>query len=384
MECLSRRRGELALIGKRYHSDVDAAQRARFAYQNFPLIVNDGWVLDRPIPLSEATNAKLPKLSFAPQIDPRPLAGLSATFMTLKSKTLNHRNPALPQYDGDCYRVLDITPTARGLDIEFGPGKYFDYVNSCEVLGVELADWRLVHPTEQAPQALPLRGRPDAIFDFKARSACAGVNCLTLLMDYPKVGGRSTGNYFLVHERGEATLEAQNTVHVIPAGGHQPLKTGFGDDREVQIWRTAVREFVEELFSKEELALQKREPDDFLDRDGVREIVDALFRGARGAKPSAHVYLLGVGLDPVTTKPEVLIAIVANWRKALAGGVSRLNFNWEGQGDWVELSAENLQREARGNIRTSSAGVRLPTLPAGAACMQIAARHLDFLISEAP
>ncbi len=381
----AKHRDALALAGKRYHRSVDAAQCDGFAYPDFPLVVRDGWLLNSPAPLVEAKEVDLPKLGFAPApTGVTSLQGLHETLMAFRSRQLNRKNPGRLQYDGDCYRVLGVRTMEGAIDFEFGPGKYTDYVNTCEILGVELAEWHMANPGAEVPVALAHRGAPDALFDFSNRTASAGINCVTLLLNYPKVGGSTDGNFFLVHERGEATLEAQNTVHVIPAGSHEPLKTGFGDDREIQIWHTVVREFVEELFDKEQLMLPKRQPQDFLDQPGVRTIVDAFFRGTRNRPPCARVFLLGVGLDPVTTKPEILTAVVVNWRRAVSNDIGGITWNWEGQGDWVNLSAESLLREARGYVRTSKSGQKLSTLPAGAACLQLAARHLPLLLGEVP
>lgn len=378
-EFLAHNRGKLAALGKRYHRSVDDEPE-------FPLVAKRGWLLEKPMLIS--ASSPLPRRNdYVKDAQPYRLDGLDAEYISIKSRVAaGKRRPT----DGETYRVLEICKSEDELKLQFGLMRYYDYINSCEALAAELADFALRHPElsdvndplRKPPDIPPLphRGAPDDIYNFYLRSAGAGVNCLLLLKNY------FTGVYskninlsskFVLHNRGVKTLEAQNTVHVVPAGGHQPMARGFGDDRELSIWRTAVREFFEELFNREEVAGIYAHGEDFFELPEIRPLVEAFF----GVEGAAKVYLLGVGLDPVTTKPEILVAIVVDWRAASNKYLQRshalslkVEENYEGEVSFIDLTRDNLLREASRPRRGTT------VLPAGAACMLMAARHYDALV----
>lgn len=185
-------------------------------------------------------------------------------------------------------------------------------------------------------------------------------------------GRRSNKFYF--HHRDEKTLEAQNTLHVVPAGGHQPCEEAFGNDLDVSLWRTAVREFCEELFDKQDVIKAKRDRIDFLERKEVLAQIKAFIHSN-----AAQFYLLGIGLDPLTTKPEVLVAIVVDWPKArMAGGKGDLAMpgNYEGKAIPKDLSRKAL-KEILEHPHPNK-----PWLPAGRACIELALQHYDLLMGD--
>src|SRR5262249_7066226 len=161
----------------------------------------------------------------------------------------------------------------------------------------------------------------------------------------------------------------QNVIAVVPAGGHQPHAAAYGDDKEVSLWRTVVREFCEELFDKEDAVRSRRHGESFLDLPEVKEYVDVLFR-----KGNAKVFLMGAGLDPVTTKCEFMIAIVVDWEKASRKMELRVDENYEGEVRFIDLTPDNLIREA--NIPRSGKAM----YPSSKACLLLGAQHFDFLL----
>jgi hypothetical protein len=378
-EFLALNRGKLAGLGKRYHRSVDDQPE-------FPLIVKRGWLLEKPMLISAASSLPA-RNDYVKDARPYRLDGLDSEYISIKNRVAaGKRRPT----NGETYRVIEIVKSNDELNFQFGLMGYYDYINSCEALAAELADFALRNPefsdekgTLCEPADIPLlphRGAPEEIYNFYTRSAGAGVNCLLLLKNYfngvySKNVNRSSK--FVLHNRGTNTLEAQNTVHVVPAGGHQPMAKGFGDDRELSIWRTAVREFFEELFNKEEAAGIHAHGEDFFDLPKIRPLVEAFF----GVDGAAKVYLLGVGLDPVTTKPEILVTIVVDWLAASNKYLQRsqalslkVEENYEGEVSFIDLTRDNLLREASRPRRGTT------VLPAGAACMLMAARHYDALI----
>src|SRR3990172_5443170 len=85
----------------------------------------------------------------------------------------------------------------------------------------------------------------------------------------------------------------------------------------------------------------------------------------------ARLYFFGVGLDPITTKPELLTCLVLNMDDVLRR-VVRIPFinNFEGEIDVAELSS--------GQLEVMSHNPR--TISTGAACMRLAGRHLSTLL----
>jgi hypothetical protein len=357
-------RASLADLGKAYYRCVDEQQA-------FPLITKTGWLLDPPRLLPEI----VPPATYRPLVSDIPapkLEGLNVDYHLIRSRLApKGRKPT----NGDCYRLLEIEPTPNGLDFVLSRTGYFQYINWLEANGALLADFALRQPGMPISKFKNVRVPPEELFSFEKRSMFPGVSCLLLAKNY-FVGTSSdrqrlVANKFALHWRGSTTIEAQNTVHVVPAGGHQPLAESYGDDREISIWRTVVREFCEELFNKEEAAKLKRRGEDFLSLPEVRPLVDGFFKSG-----ATKVYLLGAGLDPVTTKPEILVAIVADWKKASTKTEIHLKDNYEGTAKWMDLSRGNLLREA--NLPRPDKVL----LPAGKACLLLAHKHYNILMGD--
>jgi hypothetical protein len=355
-------RATLAALGKAYHATVDGLP-------SFPLIGKNDWLLEEPRELTE--HDPLPDRDMY-VIDPEPTAleGLNVRYQSIATRALRRQRL---RWNGDSYRLLKIERHLEGLNFTFGPTTYFNYVDSLEAMAAELADFALRYP-DAVPQDLPRRGPPERIFDFRQRSAFVGVNCILFLKHYYR-GNKSKSrvsapHQFVLHDRRGDALEARNTMHVIPAGGHQPAKE-FGNNSEWSIWRTIVREFCEELFDKEEAHRLIKRGGDFIEHSEIKPLVDTVFR-----RPAAKVFILGVGLDPVTTKPEILVAIVVDWQKIETRMELHIETNYEGTAKFIDLSRDELLIEANRPRREK------PMLPAGKAALLLAAKHYEFLIES--
>lgn len=368
-------RRELAILGKRYHADVDASP-------DFPLITERGWLPSGPIELFESDPVE--RLEFSiPDADNLQLEGLPGRYVSIKQQMLTGGRQLI---NGPTFRLNSIKGDQDSVRFVFSPGHYYNYINTCEVLAAELADAWTPDVTSLEGE-LPIRGHPARIFDLQWRSAFPGINCLLVLKNFfqgvNSDENRRTKDVFLMHQRGQATLEAQNTWHVVPAGSHQPVSEDFESDIEQSVWRTAVREFIEELFDKEEATALRRTGSDFLSLPEVHPFVSNIFR-----RPNvARVFYLGCGFDPVTTKPEILMCIVVNWRMVMAfdwrdvtdkpfDGL-KISENYEGHIQYRAFSRERLKAEAN---RPHDKG---SVLPAGAACLLRAADPDIFRVIEA-
>ena len=386
IEFLSENRQKVAEWIKPFYRAVDASQEDGFRPRAFPLIVGDQWIRSRPLQLAEDTESDwLSQPAQGISFPPQKLEGLSGDYISFKGAVTYRKRRAIfaePQHNGEIFCVDRVNLSDEGfVGFSYYLSHYYDYVNTSEVLGAEVADWMLTHEGAGPPNAFPLRGTPANAFDWANRAAYPGVNCLTIFLGYREQNRLERGDYFLLHKRDETQLQAQNTTHVLPAGGHQPFAKGASKP-DTAIWRTVVREFLEELFDKEELYRQPETWEDFLVKRGVANLVRLFFRRS---DPLAKIFLLGFGLDPVTLKPEVLVAITIDWaRLESSGPPPKLSFNWEvkagkaqsSRHQWVPLSKENLLMQARGRVQ-SIGDAFLDTLPAGAACMELAAVHFD-------
>jgi len=391
MDHLARHRFDLAKLAKRYYADVDETQKSDFPYGDFPLIARRDWILDRPLLVTEGFELDPPEFRTIQAPEPPVLDGIGLSALTLKqSVTLRKRlaKTGRPYWNGLTYRVLDIERRGPSLHFILGNSTYFEYVNSCEARALELARADLRHAGAFGKDSLPIRISPGDVFSFLGRATFPGVNCLTILRNYeePNTITDTAHDVYLVHFRDDTLLEAQNCVHVVPAGGHQPLSNDLGDPSSIHIWKTAAREFLEELRGYEELDEHHEGKAGFLE---ARPEFKTLFLPAADGGIIAKIFLMGAGIDPVTTKVEVLIAIVVDWRAARSR-IAKLELvpNYEGKVRRVRFLSstserkEQLRHEAMGFIHAPW-GVPLPALPAGAACFQLAAAHYETLMEIA-
>ena len=111
---------------------------------------------------------------------------------------------------------------------------------------------------------------------------------------------------FYLHQRGsKATIEAQNTTHVVPAGSFNPHHVADRNhEQDFSHYTTAFRELGEELMGDDANLHQVGHIEDLFQRDSVSpfEHLTSIGRG--------KVIHFGFGLDPVTLKPEGLLAMV--------------------------------------------------------------------------
>lgn len=387
IQLYSKERLRLEEIARHFYRTLDHSRTSECPLQGLRLLTRPGWVRSIPLELSKDTEA--PFLASPEQgrtFQHRKLQGLTGDYVSYKgSLTYKNRRKAQPepQHNGEIFCAKDVLlDHGEFVGFKYDLAHYFDYVNSCEILGAELADW-ILSEESQAPELISLqfRGSPESAFSLQSRASYPGLNCLTVFLNYKEHGLK--GNYFLLHKRDETQLQAQNTVHVIPAGGHQGFSKG-AQKKDTALWRTIVREFLEELFNIEALYQQPESWEDFLLYPEVEKLMNAFFIGESAA---ARIYLHGFGLDPITLKPEVIVTIVVDWEIALNKlKNAKLNFNWEigsknlTRRQWAELSVGELRRQAAGKCQ--SIGDRpdfLDTLPAGAACMLATAKHYDKL-----
>ncbi len=354
-----------------------------------PLLLKNGWIRERPLLLVEGgENEHLLPLRQARDRPVKNLPGLNGEFITYRGKIgfpAREKVNQEPQHNGEIFCAESVLKDQAGfVGFEYRLGTYFDYINTSEVLGVELANWLINNPSKTLDRPLPFRGSREDAFELSNRAAYPGINCLTVLLNYSsKKFQLPRNNYFLLHKRDETQMQAQNSVHVIPAGGHQGIAADAIKE-DTAMWRTLVREFAEELYDKEDLSRQSSSWIDFLANRDILEIKRLFDAPSPAVKP----YLMGFGLDPITLKPEVLCVEVIDWDVARQKIENpEFKFNWEVQTDdpsvtrhtFRPLSRELLVSHATRRLLKTGDGPHLDPLPAGAACMLLANEHFEVL-----
>jgi len=173
--------------------------------------------------------------------------------------------PALFE-DRPCYRLLDVADR----HLTFGPGRYFDKLDSAEALA-----------HEYCAGGSALRDQIGDPFDLLARSVIPDVQTLVVSRD-----GR-----FLVQWRDPAKVATNGGVYgLVPTGEFQPSGTDLLGD--LNLRRLVAREYAEEI-------------------RGVPELVDppASFYEPFQAVP---LHVVGIGLDPLTLAASIITLAVVD------------------------------------------------------------------------
>ena len=215
-------------------------------------------------------------------------------------------------FDAPLYALKEVrTEKNRQPEITVTAGSYFDFYNTCEYLGFEMAySRRILGRKERNARTLPERYRKRELFDTGNRFPGIGINTITILknMTDDAEAGDSKADFFLLHKRGNKVAEGMGNYHVVPAGSYQPLleyaeREDTDSDHFAETMKnTVLREFGEELLEYEEF-LDLNTSDLLQNLDGILEPV-----------------FLGIGFEPLNTKTEVLAALFIDMdRKEVAG-----------------------------------------------------------------
>ncbi|MGB9118534.1 hypothetical protein [Bradyrhizobium sp.] len=334
---------------------------AHTANPELPLITRPSWIPKQPIPMGRpGLEPKFVYQASARAPHPPKLPRVDATFHEFRRRL----SPQGRMMNDETYRPLEIEVTDRGLHLVCGPGRYFEYHDSCEVLGLELAAWALANPNRRPNSDgsdLPLRGPAENIFNLRNRSAVVGVSTLLIALDY------EGDDWYYWYQRGNKVAVNPEAWSVVPSGTFQPFAANLAQhDQDFNIRSTVLRKLAEELLGKEQSQQTATKASDFEKSVLLRDFVSLLNSGF------AQLYFLGVGLDPVCTVPEVLTTLIFRANDLPSGTMGKFKNNFEGRYHKGVLEGGALLHFAhRYNVHTASA-----------ACMRLTARHLDRLVSE--
>ena len=242
------------------------------------------WRPSEPVPIDALRLSWAP----APPVEVPPAsAALPEGFPSYSAALGGVDRPALFE-DRPCYRLLSVSDK----ELTFGPGRYFDKLDTAEALAHEFCagSWEL-------------RDRVGDPFDLGRRSVIPDVQTLVVSRD-----GR-----FLAQWRDPAKVAANGGIHgLTPTGEFQPA--GPDTLADLDLRRCVAREYAEEILGVPEL---RDPPESFYTR----------FK-------SMPVSVLGIGVDALTLSASILtVAVVDSLDGAVAdnaeGTVIRLPFDAE-------------------------------------------------------
>lgn len=233
-------------------------------------------------------------------------------------------------YDGDYFRIKSLKREADKFKLYVSGSRYFQFVDTCEVLGFEIANAVRACSesegsglkTEQLIESsgsgrvfdqLSLRKKHWDIFAFDTRSVGIGVNTLFVRLDC-NAGQGEPKHAFYIHDRRIGTAsEAMNTLHVVPAGGLSPLRSlseSNFEENHARLTDTVVVEALDELYGEKIGGILRTTQKPLKDVHPVaKEMLSRLNRG------SWELFFVGIGIDALNGKVEVSLCLVARCNK---------------------------------------------------------------------
>jgi hypothetical protein len=291
-------RHTLTALPRRLPRLIDLHRRAaagRWTIIGLDLLVRPGWIPDVPYPLADVTLHH----ERAPQPDPAEARRrAAAVFADLRLGPTGRYSGVLRDvagmtslFDGRIYRPIEIDVRHNRLAISVTAGSYFDMLDTSEVLALESA----LHSNDGELGREPYRRFLDDPFDLSNRVACLGIGTLTVRVD----GNRST--FFLHHRDPQRVAGSADLVGVVPAGEFTPSDiSAEAMENDLDLWHTVMREYAEEFLGAEDAQGQGSRWIDYDDEPPYRELQEGLAGGA------VRISVLGIGLEPLTWKPQLL------------------------------------------------------------------------------
>jgi hypothetical protein len=203
---------------------------------------------------------------------------------------------------------------------------------------------------------------------FDRRAALPGISTLTIRCS-------DSGAFFFMHRRDPSKVAvAMNATNVAPAWEFQPHDDVLPVWRtDLSIWNNVMREYAEEFLGLPEAGGQGGSVIDYDHQEPYRRFVRALREGA------ATIRFLGIGLDPLTWKPE--ICVVCLWKDKTFDRIfaDMVEVNEEGVlivGRRARQGYQGLEFNEANVTEYSSAA---STFPPGRVCLTLAWRWREIL-----
>ncbi|MBE0564519.1 MAG: hypothetical protein IH621_01060 [Krumholzibacteria bacterium] len=377
-----------------------AAGRAHFVKS--PLLCRDDWIPKEPVLLGKPDEELNDDSNQLVTTGPYRAAGLILNRLGDSELFLNASRDLLPRAPKGTDEYRSLSDAIRAVEkpnsdlfvsrpsyalskvsgkapfrLRFEKAEYFDYINCGEFLAYETIREAVRVPEfgnsdhqqylKAFDERLTLRESVGEWNAISFRPSLAGVNVLTIFVD--RQAGAAT--FPMMHR--SRTGSAAGTFHVIPAGEFQPTTNSpVAWRKHCTLWQTVLREFSEELLLDDEAKSGGLDMRALAARDRMAPLLQLIRAG------DWKTYYLGMGLDPLTLKPELLlVSVIDLWRfiDALSPlpQMKRLpEQNSEGEIcggplGWGEVfNSANLSRYRDDPI----------TLPAASGCIELLQRHL--------
>jgi hypothetical protein len=379
-----------------------------------PMLARRGWIPAAPVPLDRVT------LSWRPGADGRRLDGPvldgtgpeSAAVRPLRDDGRRFggyadalgalSRPALFE-NRACYRLLQVRASPGAASLAFGPGRYFEMINTSEAVAHEYAaaaradgnpargpaaaaradgnparspaaeDARALPARSPAAERLPLRSLIGDPTDLRRRPVMAAVATLVLRAD------RDCGEtQMILHWRDPARVATGGGLYqVAPVGMFQPSHdAAWNQAHDFSLWRSIARELSEELLGAGEDYHSDVAPIDYQRWPFYTALADARRAG------TLRVHWLGLGLDPLTLVVDMLTVAVFDAAVFDALFASLVPANEEGR----IVTGEDPTGATIGIPFTAASVERFtaaePMQAAGAALLRTAWSHRDTLLAR--
>ena len=267
------------------------------------VLTEEGWILDQPIPLKDVIAKKEGeykpneiKANSTSRSLPYPKNGYSSNIQIATNKYLfadpSYAMVNKPFFEKDGKLTIPIVK-----------GKYTDFIDSCDILSYEISRSGSINnfdydnnPKEKVfEKYFPLR-KITKPFELYNRFAGIGVCTLTIFTDFKL----DYNTYFIIHKRSDKIAEGSNSFHVVPAGSMQPINWDHTDDNVIEPLDTVIKEFAEEL----------------LDEKGYGDLASEELLNKFRRELYADCLYLGVGLEPLNLKTEMLVCLIVDVSKS--------------------------------------------------------------------
>jgi hypothetical protein len=361
-----------------------------------PMLARPEWIPAAPVPLDQVTLSWRPGGNAAPEPDGPLLDGTGPESAAVRPWLDDGRRfgsyaaalgaltrPVLFE-NRACYRLLGVCAAPDATSLAFGPGRYFEMINTGEAAAHEYAaaalaaaspagdppadDTRAGPTPYPAAGELPLRSLIGDPTDLRRRPVMAAVATLVL-----RAGGDMQ---MILHWRDPARVATGGGLYqVAPVGMFQPSHdAAWNRANDFSLWRAIVRELAEELLGVGEDYHSDTAPIDYQRWPLYAALADARHAG------SLRVHWLGLGLDPLTLVVDMLTVAVFDAPVFDAVFADLVSSNAEGHivtGEDATGTTIGIPFRAATVERFTTAE---PMQAAGAALLRLAWRHRDALL----
>ncbi|AHH98678.1 helix-turn-helix domain-containing protein [Kutzneria albida] len=345
-----------------------------------PVLAAAHWLPESPVPLDQVEldwdeEPALPVITGreAEVASVLPLRAPGRAFASY-STAIRYLAPPRLFENRSCYRLLALhRPDGHRLRLRFGLSTYFAKFDIAEALVHELAAHAAATTTPPGIDDLPYRSLlGPAPFDLAERPVNLSVTTLTIRQD------RSAGTaaFYLMRRDGRAVAVGGGHYGLIPAGEFQPASISPQSLRtDLDLWRTMVREYSEELLGDPEHDGSTGVPVDYQCWPFYRDMTRAREAGA------IRVSVLGLVMDPLSL--NATIATVAVFDSSTFDRLFRqiADSNVEGRlavkdgataRDGIAFTAGNVDRFVHREVMGATC----------TACLALAWRHRDALLGQ--